>query len=269
MKYPRALLLLLVSLSLLMPCSGTAATVHPDRQHFYFVQITDTHLGDPGNNARTLKAVQEINALPMKVECVVHTGDIFMNNILDAKAVQEEKSIMGQLKMPIHYVPGNHDIFQGNDLEKTASAFREALGPLSSKAECNGVVFLMFCSEPLCDSFRLPDYDPMKWLKESLQEAKGKPVIIFTHRPMAKDFYGNSMHDTWPKEAQDQFSKLVNSYNVKAIITGHFHRAEQHWLGEVPVFVASSMAGYWDREATYRIYEYDNGKIGFRTQYPK
>lgn len=265
----RSLFLLFVLLSLLVSASNITFAAKPDKQHFYFVQITDTHLGDLDNDARTIKVVQSINALPMKIECVVHTGDIFQDNILDTKIVQNGNSILKQLKAPVHYVSGNHDILQGNDLEKTASVFRDILGPVSSKAQYKGVIFLMFYSEPLCDSFKLNDYDPMKWLKQSLDETKGKPVIIFTHRPTAQDFYNNSMHDTWPKEAQDQFSKLINSYNVKAVITGHYHRAEQHWLKKVPVFVASPVAGYWDRDATYRIYEYDNGKIGFRTQYPK
>lgn len=268
-KYRRVLSPLLASLLLLiaLPCMLAAAKqVGP---HFYFVQITDTHFGDAGNGDRALKVVKDINALPMKIECVVHTGDLFMNNILDRKSVQEEKAVMGQLKLPIHYVPGNHDVVEGSDLEKTASAFLELVGPLSSKAEYNGVVFLMFCSEPWCDSESLAGYDALKWLKKALSETKGKPVIIFTHRPMAQDFYNGSMHDTWSKASEDQFAKLINSYNVKAVITGHYHRAEQHWLGKVPVFVASSVAGYWDRETAYRVYEYDNGRIGFRTQYPK
>lgn len=237
--------------------------------HFYFVQITDTHLGDMDNGTRTLKVVQATNALPMKIECVVHTGDVFEEKMLDTKTVQEGSSIMGQLKVPVHYVPGNSDILQGDDLEKTASAFRQAFGAVSGKAEYKGVVFLMFYSEPLCNSFTLAGYDPMKWLRQSLDEAKGKPVIIFTHEPPAQGFYGGLMHDTWSAEAEDQFSKLINSYNVKAVIAGHYHRAEQHWLGKVPVYVASSVAGHWGREATYRIYEYDDGRIGFRTQYPK
>jgi UDP-2,3-diacylglucosamine pyrophosphatase LpxH len=61
--------------------------------------------------------------------------------------------------------------------------------------------------------------------------------------------------------------KLINSYNVKAVIAGHFHRDELHWLENVPLYVSSPVAGYWGRQATFRIYEYSNGKIGYRTQY--
>ena len=63
------------------------------------------------------------------------------------------------------------------------------------------------------------------------------------------------------------WEKLVNTHNVKAVIAGHFHRDEFHWLGHVPLYVSGPVANFWNRNATFRLYEYRNGQIGYRTQY--
>ena len=104
-------------------------------------------------------------------------------------------------------------------------------------------------------------------LESRLKKAAGKPVLLFHHAPSVDDFYSNKMHDGWKKEVRDKWIGLINEYNVKAVITGHFHRDEHHWLGDVPLYVSAPISGYWDRQLTFRIYEYKDGKIGYRTQY--
>jgi UDP-2,3-diacylglucosamine pyrophosphatase LpxH len=56
-------------------------------------------------------------------------------------------------------------------------------------------------------------------------------------------------------------------YDVKAVITGHFHRDELHWVGGRPVFAAPPVAGYWGRQASFRLYEYRDGRLSYRTIY--
>jgi UDP-2,3-diacylglucosamine pyrophosphatase LpxH len=75
------------------------------------------------------------------------------------------------------------------------------------------------------------------------------------------------MHEGWKLQMRRQWERLVNSANVKGVIAGHFHRAEQHWVGDVPLYVAPSVAGFWGRQGSYRIYEYRNGRLAYRTQY--
>jgi Icc-related predicted phosphoesterase len=237
-----------------------------EKKHFYFVQITDTHLGDGDHLDRTRKAVELINNLPMKIKCVVHTGDITMNRIEDEKVVDSGLSVMKKLSVPTHYVAGNHDILQGKP-EATRKKYLENYGGLISQAEYNGVLFIFVYTEPLRKSFTIADYRPLKELEEYLKKSEGKPVIIFHHAPSAEDFYNNKFHKGWKTDIKDKWVKLINSYNVKAVIAGHFHRDELHWLENVPLYVSSPVAGYWGRQATFRIYEYSNGKIGYRTQY--
>src|SRR5512139_2758628 len=74
-----------------------------------FVQITDTHLGDRDHLERTRRLVVEINRLPVAVDFVVHTGDIFAGGTPEGEARERLAEAFRALKAPIHFLPGNHD----------------------------------------------------------------------------------------------------------------------------------------------------------------
>jgi len=255
-------MLAVVAVCALMACVPAWA------QHFYFAQMTDTHIGDADNAARTEKVVGDINSLPLKVECCVVTGDIFNECILDPKAVDTALGTFKQLTVPVHYVAGNNDVMEGDKTPSTRAAYEKSFGPLATKAEHDGVVFLMLFTEPLRGQVSTPDFDPLKWLAAALKDAGKKPVIIFTHAPDDEDFFVNKMHPGWPKESREKWEALIKSHaNIKAVITGHFHRDELHWIGGVPEYVSAPVAGYFGRQTTYRVYEYDEGRVGYRTIY--
>ena len=234
--------------------------------HFYFVQITDTHFGDRDHYKRMEEIVDAINRLPMKIECVVHTGDITADKLEDEITLKRGLAILQRIQVPIHFVPGNHDILRRRT-EKTIKAYMQNLGHLTTQAEYQGVVFIFIYTEPLAKSFSIIGYDPLEQLESALNKTANKPVVVFHHRPSVEDFYENKMHSVWKREFRKKWEKLINSHNVKAVIAGHFHRDEHHWLGNVPLYVSPPVAGYWGRQATFRIYEYRDGRIGYRTQY--
>jgi predicted MPP superfamily phosphohydrolase len=234
---------------------------------FYFVQITDTHLGIPGNRARTKQVVAAVNRLPMEILCVVHTGDIIdRKKRLDAGVLADVASIFKGLEPVVHFLPGNNDI----NLEvpqKSRADYERYFGSLISRAEYHGVVFLFAYTDPLRKSVAMEGYDPLGAIQMQLEAANGKPVILFHHGPSVDDFYNNRFHGGWAKKTKENWVTLINQYNVKAVITGHFHRDEFHWLGEVPLYVSPPVAKKWGRQACFRIYEYQDGRIGYTTQY--
>jgi UDP-2,3-diacylglucosamine pyrophosphatase LpxH len=257
-----------MSLLIGLVCLACVSSCTQGRQeaHFYFVQLTDTHFEDEENMERTRKAVELINDLPMPIKCVVHTGDITTGRIEDKELMDYGLSILHELTVPIHYVAGNHDILP-EKLESTCAAYMERFGGLVSRAEYNDVVFIMVYTEPLRQSFTVEGYQPLKQLEEHLRKAKGKPAIVFHHAPSVDDFYNNEFHRRWKEEIRQNWVRLLNAYDVEAVIAGHFHRDEHHWLGDVPLYVSSPISGKWGRQGTFRIYEYRDGKIGYRTQY--
>jgi 3',5'-cyclic AMP phosphodiesterase CpdA len=235
-------------------------------KHFYFVQITDTHWGDRDHYERTRRIVDRINHLPFEIKCVVLTGDITMDRVQDETTVRRGLSLLKGLRMPVHFVPGNHDILREN-YDLTQQAYKDHFGRLLTEREYEGVVFVLIYTEPLAKSFLVDGYKPLERLEAALKRAGRKPVVVFHHTPSVENFYRNQMHDGWRNKYREDWERLLNSYNVKAVIAGHFHRDEHHWLGEVPLYVCSPVAGYRGRQATFRIYEYKDGKVGYRTQY--
>ncbi len=246
-------------------CPGLYAQEKPDA-HFYFAQITDTHFGSRDHLKRTRKIVQQLNALPMKIACVVHTGDIVADRIDDVGLVKKSLALMSGITAPLHYVPGNHDILE-DKLQATVPLYRAAFGDLITSVQYHGVVFLFVYTEPLRKSFAVDGYRPLVQLRKQLEQAGGKPVILFHHAPSVKNLYNNKVYRGWRADVETQWIELLNAHNVKAVITGHYHRDEFHWLGRVPLYVGPPVAGYWGRQASYRVYEYDNGKVSYSTQY--
>jgi 3',5'-cyclic AMP phosphodiesterase CpdA len=232
----------------------------------YFVQITDTHFGDRDHLARTRRLVDRINNLPYEIACVVHTGDIFADNVADAAVRKAGLAELERLKAPLHLLPGNHDILE-KSLEQTAGDYTRAVGPLIHQAEYGGVVFVFAYTEPAARGFTIPGYDPLPAIEAVLKQSAGKPVILFHHRPAVDDCYEFTLHPGWDPQARAALENLLRAYRVRAVITGHFHRDELHWLDGIPIFSAPPVAGYWGRQASFRLYHYEGGRLGYRTVY--
>lgn len=243
-----------------------AAASSAASNHFFFVQITDCHFGSGDHASRMTNVVDRINALPMPIVCVVVTGDVTSDDITNDAVRMSATGTLARLKMPVHFLPGNHDILM-KKVPATVGAFTNSFGPIASTAEYDGVEFLMLYTEPLRRSIHIEGYDPLSWLQTALKQAGRKPVLIFHHTPPFEDFYDNSIHPGWPAAPREQWDKLLQSANVKAVIAGHFHRDELHWSGSIPCFVAPPVAGYWGRQGSFRIYEYDHGAVSYRTVY--
>jgi 3',5'-cyclic AMP phosphodiesterase CpdA len=230
-----------------------------------FVQITDTHLGDRDHLERTRSLVAMINRLPLSIDFVVHTGDIFADGVPSGARAQLA-SVFASLTPPIYFLPGNHDI-PSTDLAGGAAVFRREVGPLVHRAEHRGVVLVFAYTEPMATGTALPGYDPYVEIESALSGAGGKPVLFFHHRPAAEDFYNNFVHPGWEPAGRTRLEDLLRRHPVKAVVTGHFHRDELQWVGDVPVFTAPPVASYWGRQASVRIYEYSGGRLSYRSVY--
>jgi 3',5'-cyclic AMP phosphodiesterase CpdA len=250
---------------LLTGCRSPLAA-DPVAEPLYFVQITDTHLGVAGHDRVATQLVDMINALPMPISCVVHTGDLSADQLDRPEATAPGLAALRRVKVPVHFVAGNHDIIEKRPAE-TLAAWTNSVGPLCGRAEYQGVIFLFVYMDAAVRGSRVPGFDPMEWLGRELGKSAGKPVLVFFHTPPMADFYGNQWHAGWPEHVRDRWLTLVRSANVKAAIGGHFHRDELQWMGDVPVYVAPPAARFWGRQPSFRIYEYRNGRLGYRTCY--
>ena len=147
---------------------------------FYFVQITDTHLGIPGNRARTQQVVAAVNRLPMEILCLVHTGDIIdRSKRLDEQVISDAVSVFKGLKPAVHFLPGNNDINLEEATQTSRVDYERYFGSLISRAEYHGVVFLFAYTDPLRKSVAMEGYDPLGAINAQLEAA----VDGRLHRP--------------------------------------------------------------------------------------
>jgi 3',5'-cyclic AMP phosphodiesterase CpdA len=233
---------------------------------FYFVQITDTHFGSRGHDQIAAQMVETINSLPMPIACVIHTGDIIADRLDNPGVLAVATGTLARLKAPLHLTPGNHDILKKR-VESTLSVYTNSIGPLAERVDYPDVTFLMVHTEPLDAAAPIDGFDPLDWLEKALAETGDRPVIVCHHRPPVDDFHGGRMHPGWPEATRERWIRLLNRGNVIAVLAGHFHRDELHWLGDVPLFVSAPMAIYWGRQPSFRLYEYRDGRLGYRTIY--
>ena len=253
------LLFILFSLSVIF--------LNAQEEEFYFVQITDTHLGSKEHDTKTKEIIKQINNLPYEIDFVVHTGDIFADNLSDSKEVFNYKKIIEKLECTIYIVPGNHDIHKRNFKEEY-KLYNSIFDTVNTVFTNKGVTFIMIYTEPFNYASLDMHKQQFSFLDSVLKENADNDVIVCHHSPSVIDFYNNKEHETWNPALRLQWKITLNKYdNVIAILAGHFHRAEQYWVGDIPLYVAPSIASYWGRQASYRIYHYKDNKLSYRTVY--
>ena len=234
---------------------------------FNFIQISDIHLGAPGNLERLKAVVKEIETFQDDVAFVTFTGDIFDKGSTDQILAKDFEEILQSFKVPVYCLPGNHDILSGSETEDVAG-FEKVAGGICKKADVKGYRLIFMCVEPLTGRVSIEGYKPLAWLEDALKDSSN-PVILFIHTPPSDVFYNAKNHKGgWDKDAIAKWSELLHKYGVKAVIEGHLHRDELHWDGEIPLMAAPPVAGKFGRQATYRIYMVKaDGHIEYSTQY--
>jgi len=203
-------------------------------------QISDTHIGDKhaphaGENLR--QAAEIINAL--HPDAVILSGDIGEN----PQAWDEAKSILKKLKMPLYYVPGNHDV-HSNDVDR----YRRAFGKDYYDFQVKNVTFVAIDSQLLgnYDVFGAKNPEPLPpqteeesermltWLaglrsedrKEQRDESgEGRIVVGVQHIPV---FHDGGFPDPKPywvvsEPYRSQEMKILRQLGIKHMLVGHWH----------------------------------------------
>lgn len=227
------------------------------------MQITDTHLGSSESLDRLARVVERINGLPFPLACVVHSGDVFADSIADPAIRKKGLRILDRLEPPLYATPGNHDILQ-RDIERTRHAWSETFSELVHTRRVRGVRFVFAYTYPLSGSFHVPGYKPLARLESVWGSTEGGPTIVVHHAPSLPELVADDYRGGWSGAKRREWRRTLNQGDAIAVLAGHFHRSEQHWLGDVPLYVAPPVANSHGRGA-FRIYKLKEGKLSYRT----
>ncbi len=190
-----------------------------------FVILSDLHVVPPGETshgvdtgARARRAAAELAANHADAAFCVLLGDLADHGAPQAYAVL--KDVLSALKMPLHFLLGNHDL-RANFIAAFPHAAHAGDGFVQSVRDTALGRFIFLDShEPdhvngkLCDA-------RLAWLQARLNEAPDRPVYVFVHHPPFR--IGSWMDDI--RLVSPGLAKVLKSHrDVRHIFSGHTHR---------------------------------------------
>jgi len=224
---------------------------------FTFVVITDVHASEPGalgrykHNHRLARLVEQINLI--SPEFVLNLGDTITtfpgHDEYDACA-QMGIDMLGKLRMPMHHVPGNHDV--GNKLQLTyhgppGTAFEKGwfispenialyqkwFGPDYYSFDHKGCHFIVLNNQ-LFNSGLAQESKQWQWLEKDLAASRdAKMTFMAMHNPLLwidPEEPGTGNYENVNQPARGRLMALADQYGVRIVFTGHTHHRISNFI---------------------------------------
>jgi Icc protein len=234
---------------------------------FSFVHFTDIHIQPELHAAEgSRRCVAKINAL--KPDFAICGGDL----VFDACAVTMPRAAqvfdlyaetVKPLKMPVHTIIGNHDVYgistnggvAPTDRAYGKRMFEDRIGPLYSSFDYKGWHFVLLDSIkngiPGREFIGFVDEEQIAWLKNDLARmTPGSKLVVVTHIPLVSAVL-QEVHD--PGRAADIF--LVTNaqavldvlwpYKPKLVLQGHTHIRETVLYNGCQFITSGAVCGNW------------------------
>lgn len=218
-----------------------AAKVKP----FSFLQISDTHIGfskmanpDP---AGTLKeTIAKIKALPVQPDFLVHTGDV--THLATPAQFDMAQALLGEIGLPIHFIPGEHDMVDGNDPRPFITRFApEAKGNGWYSFDANGAHFVALVNVVQLGNKGMGTLgaDQLAWLKADLAgQSASTPIVVLSHFPLW------ALFPDWGWGTEDGMAALamLRRFGSVTALNGHIHQIQRKVEGHMSFHAARSTA---------------------------
>lgn len=208
-------------------------------------QITDCHVvaadhvfsGRVDTGAGLRAAVVQLNAMVPRPDVVLATGDLVNDGTADEYA--HLASILDELDISLHVVPGNHD--DRRNLRATIADL-PAGGPddrIDYVVEHHPLRLIGLDTTVPGDHGGESHTDQMAWLDRQLAAQPDRPTLIFQHHPPFATGIA-WMDDVGLRHADRQAEVLARHPHVVAVICGHVHRPISTVIGSAAVSISPS-----------------------------
>lgn len=196
---------------------------------FHFLHITDTHVTASSHQGPVRDLLAGLASRPGAPSFILHTGDVTELGTEDE--FQAFRNATNGAPMPIHCVPGNHDVRWAPTGKE---AFRRALGPTYHSFDQGRCHFVMLDSTVLLEHWGHFDSDQLRWLRADLKRLKpGTPVFLGFHHWFG--MAGTNI-DNGP-----ELLEVLRPYNVVAMFIGHGHSLRQWTINGIPCFMTRGL----------------------------
>ncbi|MES2019694.1 MAG: metallophosphoesterase [Pseudomonadota bacterium] len=213
---------------------------------FSFLQISDTHIGfkkaaNPDVIGTLKETIAKVRALAVQPDFIVHTGDI--THLATPEQFDTAQQLLAELNMPVHFVPGEHDIVDGTNPQPYLDRFGKGTkGEGWYSFDVNGAHFIA-----LVNVIRLADKgmgslgdDQLGWLKDDVASLSAStPIVVLSHFPLWPLFpeWG------WGTSDGMQALALLKRFTSVTALNGHIHQIQQKTEGGM-VFHAGRSTAY-------------------------
>ena len=230
-----------------------------------FVVVADTHVNEADGissspcetnrlaNERARHVFHDIAAMDPPPQFVIHLGDIVhpvpsLPTFSDA--VTQFEQIAAPLRVPLHLVPGNHDVGDkridwmpaDQVCDAYLAVYREKFGPDYYSFDEAGIRFIALNS--LLLNSGLADEERQKqWLEERIASAHGKRVFLFMHYPpFVHKVDERGSYDNIDEPARGWLLEQMARPNVEAVFAGHVHNFWYDRVGRADFYMLPSTA---------------------------
>jgi 3',5'-cyclic AMP phosphodiesterase CpdA len=223
---------------------GSAEAASVDSVGFTFLQMSDSHIGFKAGPfqdvAGTLQdAVGLAKALPNRPALMLHTGDI--TNTAKPAQFDVADQINATLGIPIHHVPGEHDVLDPGKKQYLARYGRNTAGEGWYSFDDHGVHFvgLVNVLHNAPDGQWLLGADQLSWLADDLNPLSAStPVVVFAHVPLW------TIYAPWGWGTADAAVAMavLRRFGSVTLLNGHIHQIIQKVEGNLHFHTARSTA---------------------------
>jgi 3',5'-cyclic AMP phosphodiesterase CpdA len=209
-----------------------------------FLQISDSHVGfDKPANPNALGTLEEciarVNALPQKPAFMIHTGDI--SHLSLASQFDDADRIIGQSRLDVHYVPGEHDFLDPEQKFYRDRYGRGTKGDGWYSFDAEGVHFVGLVNVLDLKAGGLGNLGAaqLQWLEDDLKSRSAStPIVVFAHIPLW------TVYPDWGWGTDDgaQALSYLKRFGSVTVLNGHIHQVMQKVEGNVTFHTARSTA---------------------------
>jgi len=211
-----------------------------------FLQISDTHVGfskpaNPDPVATLKETIAKVKALPDAPDFIVHTGDI--THLAKPEQFDLAEQLLREFGLPIHFVPGEHDIVDGVDPRPYLSRFGKKTattgGWYSFDIAGTHIIGLVNVVTLGDQGMGTLGTEQLAWLKKDLAGQKAStPIVLLSHFPLWP------VYPSWGWGTQDGAAALalLSRFASVTSLNGHIHQIQTMVEGHVRFHAARSTA---------------------------
>lgn len=229
-----------------------------------FIQITDSHLLEGGNvklhnipiNEIHFKIFSEIKKIETEIEFILVTGDISESG--SDESYLNAREIFSSLNKPTYWIAGNHDNLKAIHLFNNQTNIRS-----EKSFTINGIHFILLNSVALSSDGKnrsrgVLSGKELAFLKLELKQNPTKQIVVALHHPPIKS--GTWKDHRMLENAKDFFEVINQFSNVKLVLYGHQHQANETTIGETKFYSPPAASFQFSKETKW---EFDNAPPGF------